>query len=112
MKTNHHYFASHALAFAMAESREAAIEKLITGYPGGLKSWLLNAHKDGEPGIYIWTCKVNVPLDDLSYKIEWFAPKGVDIEDGGEHYLTYVSAKKFAIYNKPKAESLAAKEAA
>jgi len=106
MGNNYHYFASHALAFAMADTREAAIEKLIKGYPGGLKSWLLNTHKDGEPGIYIWTCKVNTPLEE-GYKIEWFMPKGVDTENGKEHYLTYITAKKFAIYNKPKAESLA-----
>jgi hypothetical protein len=106
MSNNYHYFASHALGFAMADTREDVIEKLIKGHPNGLKSWLLNAHKDGDPGVYIWTCRVNAPLEK-GYKIEWFQPVGVEVEDGREHYLTYVTAKKFAIYNKPKAESLA-----
>ena len=111
MGNNFHYFATHGLGFAMADTREAAIEKLVDGFRHDLKPWLLNAHKNGDPGIYIWTIKVNLPLE-APYKIEWFAPKGVETEEPLEHYLTYLAAKKFAIYNKPLAETLAGKEKA
>ena len=105
--SSNHYFASHALGFAMAESRAEAVEKLAKMPGMGMKSWILNAHKSGEPGVYIWSCKVNAPIE-AAYKIEWFAPKkgDVEVEDGREHFITYYSAKKVGIYNKPKAESL------
>lgn len=111
MGNNFHYFATHGLGYAKADTREAAIEKLVDGFRHDLKPWLLNSHKAGDPGVYIWTAKVNVPLDE-GYTIEWFAPKGVDVEETLEHYLTYLSAKTFAVYHKPAAESLAGKEKA
>jgi len=113
MGNKFHYFASHALGYAMAESREEAIDKLIEGFHHDLKPWLLNCHKAGDPGVYMWSCKVKAPME-AAYKIEWYAPKGVETEDGREHYLTYLTKKKHAVYNKPKHESLAkpAKEAA
>ena len=99
MGNNFHYFATHGLGYAKADTREAAIEKLVDGFRRDLKPWLLNSHKAGDPGVYIWTVKVNLPLDE-NYKIEWFAPKGVDVQFPEEHYLTYISAKTFAIWNK------------
>ena len=113
MKKINHYFASHAMGYAMAESREEAVEKLAAKHGMNMKSWLLNSHKAGEPGVYIWSVKVLAPMDE-NYSIEWFMPKGVELEDGREHYVTYYSKKKVAIYNKPKHESLAkpAEEAA
>ena len=113
MGNNYHYYASHALGYAMAESREEAVEKLAKMSGMNMKSWLLNSHKEGEPGVYVWSCKVMLPID-AEYKIEWFQPVGVPKMDGREHYVTYYSAKKVAIYNKPKHESLAeaAEEAA
>jgi hypothetical protein len=106
MKKINHYFASHALGWATGDTRVEAVEKLAKMPGMGLKSWILNAHKEGSPGVYIWSCKVNAPSDE-PYKIECFKPVGVEIEDGHEHFVTYLSAKAVGIYNKPKAESLA-----
>lgn len=110
MKKINHYFASHALGWATGDTRVEAVEKLAKMPGMGMKSWILNAHKEGSPGVYIWSCEVDAPIDE-PYKIEWFKPvqEGNPLltHDGREHFVTYLSAKAVGIYNKPKAESLA-----
>ena len=107
MNANHHYFASHAMGFATGVTRKGAVLNLAEKHHlYSMKSWVMNCHKAGEPGVYIWSCKVNA-AEDEDYKIEWFQPVGVEVEDGREHFVTYATTKKVAIYNKPKAESIA-----
>lgn len=106
---NSHYFASHGLGWATGATREAAIERVIDGFRHDLKGWVRNSLKAGDPGVYIWSGKVNV-AEDEPYKIEWFSPVGVPVEDGREHYVTYVTAKKHAVWNVPKAASIAMKK--
>jgi hypothetical protein len=104
---NTHYFANHALGWAVGDTREEAVENLANQHHYfSMGKWLRNVHKAGEPGIYIWSCKVNA-AKDAPYKIEWFMPVGVDIEDGREHFVTYSTAKKVAVWNKPKVETMA-----
>lgn len=104
-----HYFATHALGFATADTREGAIEKLLTelnlGRAGDLRTIVANHHKDGEPGLYIWTARVHA--EEGSYRIEWYMPKDVEADDAREHYLTYFTKKKYAVWDKPVEESLA-----
>lgn len=97
--TDSHYFASNAIGWATAESRDEVIEKLAlrNDAPGGTRKWLSNTHKSGKPGIYFWSCKVHTPAD-ASYRIESFAPKGVKVSEPKEHYLTYLTSKKAAFW--------------
>ena len=57
---DYHYFATTPLAYATAETREEAIEKAVrhSDTLKGLKAWILNHHKKGDPGIYVWSAKV------------------------------------------------------
>ena len=112
--SKYHYFATHALGCATADTREGAIEKLLRGLnlgrAGDLRTIVANCHKAGDPGLYVWTIKV-VGAEPGSYTIEWFAPKGVEVEEPREHYLTYFTKKKFAIWHVPPEVSVAMKKA-
>ena len=92
-QTAHHYFASFALGWATGATQDEAIEKLVNGFRGVFQTTTKNAQKEGQPGAYIWTCKVLAPAD-AGYKIEFYAPKGVEITEAQHVYVTYVTAKK------------------
>jgi len=94
---NGHYFASFGLGWATAATRDEVVNKLVDGFRSDVKRMTANIHKDGGLGAYIWTCKVNA-AEDAKYSIEYYMPKGVDISDAKEHYITYVSAKKVAYH--------------
>ena len=108
---NHHYFASHGLGFATGATRDEAIENVIDGFRHDLKPWVRNHHKAGDPGVYIWSVKV-MGSSEKNYKVAWFAPVGVRMYGGREHYVTYVTNKKHAVWNVPKAASIAMKKEA
>lgn len=94
--TKTHWFASCALGWATAETGDEAIEKLVNHL--GRKTigeMVRNAQRDGEPGVYVWLAHVDAP-PDTPYKIQWFAPVGVDIMETIEYYLTHVTVKKIA----------------
>ena len=92
-----HYFASCALGWATAETREAAIEKMIrgNGLTNDAKRITANMHKQGEPGFYLWTCRVHGP-SDADYRIEWFQPKGIEWSESRHHDVTHITAKALA----------------
>lgn len=96
-KTNgpHHYFASFTFGWAVAPTREEAIEKLVNAFRSEVKKITQISHKEGSPGCYIWTCRVN-ESQDTRYKIDMFQPVDVDIDEGRHHHVTYVTAKKIA----------------
>lgn len=96
METQTHYFASNALAWATGETRAEAIEKAIRHAGTDMvKQTTLNLHKDGQPGFYCWSCEVQGP-STADYRIEWFMPKGIDIEEPRHHDVTYITAKALA----------------
>jgi hypothetical protein len=99
-----HYFASTAIGWATAATREGALEKLATGYASDFKPAVANSHKAGEPGIYFWSCEVAAP-EDANYAISFFAPKGVPTSNPEECFLTYVTTKKAAFYKEEKDEA-------
>lgn len=96
MKKQHHYFASCAFAWATAETRKEAIEKMIA-YAGrqDIKKMTNNLHKKGEQGAYFWTCRVMVPSDH-NYQINFYSPQGVKKEAACHHHVTYITAKAVA----------------
>ena len=87
-----HYFASCAFGWATAETRDAAIRKLVNAFHEEYKRSVPNAHKEGEPGSYLWSCEVHGP-SDAKYSIEFYAPKGIHTADGRHHYVTYITKK-------------------
>ena len=95
MESKHHYFASFALGWATAQTRKEAIEKLSNMFRSDMKAITQNIQKDGKPGAYLWSCKVNAP-ENTKYEINYFAPKGVEIDQGMHHHITYITAKKMA----------------
>ena len=90
-----HYFASCAFGFALADTREEAIQKLVNGFRRDLTPVVKNAQKNGEPGCYMWSCLVEAPAD-AEYQISFYAPQGVGVRDGEHHYCTYLTAKQMA----------------
>ena len=106
---NFHYFATFALGWATAPTREEAIEKLVAANRNELKPIVKNTQKDGLPGAYIWTCKVHAPAD-ANYKIEWYQPKGVETSDHQEHAVTYLTNTQIAHCRTYEGESKALRE--
>lgn len=98
-----HYFASCAFGWAAADTREAAIEKMIrgNGLTGDVKRITANMQKEGQPGFYLWTCKVHGPYE-AKYSIDWFMPKGIDISEARHHDVTYITGKALAYTTRQK----------
>jgi hypothetical protein len=94
---DHHYFASCALGWKTADTRDEAIKGLVAGFRSDLKRMTANLHKKGELGAYIWSCKV-LADKTAKYKINFFAPEGVEIEEGLHHHITYLTAKETAYF--------------
>lgn len=97
MTQKHHYFASFAFGWKTAATRDEAVNGLVEGFRNDVKTIVKNSHKNGSPGAYIWTCKVNAP-QDAKYGINFFQPVDVDIEDGKNHFVTYVTNKSIAYH--------------
>lgn len=89
----HHYFASNVFGWAVADTREEAINKLINCFHSTLKNVITNTRKSDSRfgkrngGAILYVCRVEAPKDE-SYKIEWFQPKGVPISEGENLIIT------------------------
>lgn len=94
-RQQHHYFASFVLGWATGVTRGEAVEKLISNFRSDFKTITANCQKDGEPGCYLWSCKVDAPADS-AYKIRNYAPYDVKTCRGLHHHVTYVTGKKVA----------------
>ena len=93
---NYHYFASTAMAWATADTREEAIKKAIRhSGTSDVKRITLRLHKEGKEGFYCWSVQVLAP-SDAKYSIEWYKPQGVDLVDGRHHAVTYITEKELA----------------
>lgn len=90
-----HYFASCALGWATAETADAAIRKLASSFRREFTNMVKGGQKRGNAGAYIWTCKVHGPSDS-QYEINFYAPQGIDISEGQNHYVTYITQKAIA----------------
>lgn len=95
--TEHHYFASFAFGWKTANTRDEAVKGLVDGFRSDVKNIVKNALKKGNPGCYIWTCKVKAP-SDARYGINFYQPQDVPIEDGQHHHVTYVTNKQIAYH--------------
>jgi hypothetical protein len=95
MNNSTHFFATCVFGWSTADTRDEAITKLVERFRSDVKSTLANCLKDGTPGFYVWSCEVLAPAD-APYRIEWFAPVGVETDKHQEHAVTYVTAKKIA----------------
>ena len=96
-KNKHHYFASCAFGWASAATQDEVVEKLANAFRSDIKKCVLNSQKQGEPGFYVWTCRVHEP-SEAQYKIEWFMPKDVEQSEQRHHHITYITAKSVAYY--------------
>lgn len=94
--TNKHFFATHALGYAKAETREEAIKALMGRTD---PKWVNNCLKDGSL-LTVFTCQVNCPVDE-GYRIEWFCPTGVEWQDGENYFVTYLTRTKHAVMRDP-----------
>ena len=91
-KKNHHFFASCALGWQTADTRDEAIEGLVKRFRSDFKKMAANTIANNERGAYIWSCRVNV-ANDIKYKIAYYSPDGVETQDYKESYVTRVTAK-------------------
>ena len=87
-----HFFATFACGWATAETREAAIEKLINANRGEFKRMAAQQIAANTEGAYIWTCEVVAP-EGSNYRIEFYQPKGIETRDHREAFVTRVTAK-------------------
>jgi hypothetical protein len=104
MNNNFHYFASCAFGWATAPTRKEAIEKLGRYFATSLKRVIANAQKRGEPGAYLWSCRVEGRHDEAEYRIEYFAPRGVKIDNGRDHCWVKVTQKQVLYADWPRQE--------
>lgn len=94
--TNQHFYASHALAWAVADTRKGAIDKLMEATD---PAWARNCLKSGSV-LSVFSCQVNVAID-VPYKISWFCPADVDWQDGRNDFVTYMTKTKYALMRDP-----------
>lgn len=90
-----HFYATCALGWATADTRDAAIRKLVNANFDFFKQSIKPAQKRGDAGAYIWACQVNAPID-AKYAIEFYSPRGVETEAGVEHFITHLTRKELA----------------
>ena len=90
----HHYFASCAFGWATADTQEDAVQKLAIEFYSSQK--VRKAQMAGQPGSYVWCCKVHKPQDS-SYQINNFAPQGVEVSDCCNMHITYMGSKRSSV---------------
>ncbi len=83
-----HFFACDYFGWVTAETRTAAIKKLLLN--SSTKSDISKAHKIGLPGKWVWTCEVT-GSPDSKYIIENFRPVGIPCFREQTHYITHYS---------------------
>jgi len=91
-----HYFASCALAWATADTEAEAISKAIRHAGIGQRD-VARLQREGNPGFYIWTCRV-LADSKADYRIEWYMPKGIDIDSATHHSVTHISKADVKVY--------------
>lgn len=101
-----HYFASCALGWATAETRDEAIRKLVHSFRGEFSQMVKGSLKAGIPGAYLWSCEVQCDVSE-NYEIEFYKPSTVEIAKGVHHYVTYCTAKQVSYCSTLKANSFA-----
>jgi len=69
----HHYFAVNVIGWSMADTRAAAIAKVLKQSKGMLTP-------DDNGGTYVWSARVDLP-SSASYAIENYMPKDVPMSD-------------------------------
>lgn len=101
-QTEQHVFATCAFGFSRSEiidgdieaARTEAIMKLAARFRSDVQAVIRNTKKEsGFGSMYFWTCVVHEPVD-AEYRIEWFAPKDVEISDAQEHAVVGCTTKK------------------
>ena len=95
-KQQHHYFATNAMGWATAETREEAQTKLMQDTD---PTWVRNCLKSGNL-LTVFSCKVPLPAD-ASYKIDWYVPQVDGVSDGQNHFVTYLTKTKHALMRDP-----------
>ena len=92
----YHYFASNVFGWAVAHTRKEAVEA-VTRDAGTstVKRITENARKKGDLGMYAWSCRVLAPKD-AHYKINYYAPQGVETDSARHHHITYITQKELA----------------
>lgn len=109
---NEHYFATHAMGWATALTREEAQQKLMQDTD---PTWVRNCLRSGNL-LTVFSCKVPLP-EGAPYKIDWYVPKvdGVSASirrpsqrclrlDGQNHFVTYLTKTKHALMRDPSDE--------
>lgn len=96
MTTQTHWFATCAFGWAAAETREEALEKCAAQFANDVARVTKNMQKEGNPGMYFWSCEVMQPYDGDGYRIEFYQPVGVECRNSMASYTTYATAKKRA----------------
>ena len=96
----YHYFATCVLGWATAPTREEAQRKLIYKFRQELKKITKNCQKRGEPGGYIWSCKVMLPHTE-KYHIQSYQPQA-EWYEGKNSYITYLTNSQYKVWtNEP-----------
>lgn len=97
-KASTHYFASNAFGWGVGDTREEAITNVIRNTDSTTaKKAIARLLKEGEPGLYCWSCKVLAPRAE-SYSIEFYQPKGVECEDVQHIHMLHVTSKRLAYW--------------
>ena len=100
MSEQFHYFATHAMGYAIAKSHDEAISDLLLKNTD--PTWVRNCLKSGEP-MTVFCCRV--PLAATApYKIAWYRPEVDGLTETGNHIVTYLTKKKFAVMADPRDE--------
>ncbi len=98
--TESHYYATCVYGWATAPTRQEAIDNLIRRYRRDLKPLVKQGQRRGDPGAYLWTCRVNAPAD-AEYQIRFFQPVDVHCADAIEFYITHLTDREVATYSVP-----------
>ena len=93
-----HWYAACAMGWAVSEvSRDDAIKRMAP-YAGINNAMVRRCQKRGQPGAYVWSCRVLAPKD-ASYGIREFMPHGVDTDKARHSYITHITTKGAAIWH-------------
>jgi len=93
----HHYFATNAMGWAIAETKDEAISRLLLKNTD--PSWARNCLKDGTH-LTVFVCRV--PLaESAHYKIEWYVPQVEGITESQNYMVTYLTKTKYAVMRDP-----------
>ena len=94
---SHHYYATHAMGWVTAETKDAAIEKLMLQNTDS--KWVNNCLKDGSP-LTFFVCRV--PLaEEAHYQIEWYVPQVDGLTETENRLVTYLTKTKYATCRDP-----------